>query len=149
MESWLEVHYNRIVNDVALYAQTFSEGNLAAAGKAPFGTTAKKVDGGWLLDGRKIFASLSGAATHYGILCTEEKPESSSLDTMYIAVPTNSSGFSISGEWAPLGMTGTVCRNLIMKDVVVPVREQLMPKGPYHFDDRTIPPKYFTLPDTY
>ena len=34
----------------------------AAAGRAPFGSTARKVDGGWLINGRKIFASLSGAA---------------------------------------------------------------------------------------
>lgn len=149
MESLRAIHYNRIVNDGALYAQTFSEGNLAAAGKVPFGTTAKKVDGGWLLNGRKIFASLSGAATHYGILCTEEKPELRSLDTMYIAVPTNSSGFSISGEWDPLGMRGTVSRNLIMKDVFVPDSEQLMPRGTYHLAALNIPHMFLTLSATY
>ena len=96
MENLRRIHYQNIVNDGALYAQTFSEGNTAAAGKKPFSTTVKKVNGGWILNGRKIFASLSGAATHYGILCTEEKPELSALDTMYFAVPTNSKGFSLS-----------------------------------------------------
>ena len=149
MESLRTLHYKRIVEDGALYAQTFSEGNLAAAGKSPFGTTAKKVEGGWLLNGRKIFASLSGAATHYGILCTEEKPELSALDTMYIAVPTDSSGFSISGEWDPLGMRGTVSRNLLMKDVFVPDDAQLMPRGTYHLAAKNIPHMFMTLSATY
>ena len=35
--------------------------------------TATKVDGGWLLNGKKIFASLSGAADYYGVLCTEDE----------------------------------------------------------------------------
>jgi alkylation response protein AidB-like acyl-CoA dehydrogenase len=149
MESLRALHYKRIVEDGALYAQTFSEGNMAAAGKTPFGTTAKKVEGGWILNGRKIFASLSGAATHYGILCTEEKPELSSLDTMYIAVPTDSSGFSISGEWDPLGMRGTVSLNLLMKDVFVPDDAQLMPRGTYHLAAKKIPHMFMTLSATY
>ena len=64
-------HYRRIVEDGAIYSQPFSEGGAAAAGAAAFGTEAKPVDGGFLVSGKKIFASLSGAADYYGILCTE------------------------------------------------------------------------------
>ncbi|HWI80143.1 MAG TPA: acyl-CoA dehydrogenase family protein, partial [Ramlibacter sp.] len=63
-----KLHFRRVVHDGAIYAQPFSEGSAAAAGRAPFGTTARKVDGGWLVNGRKIFASLSGAADYYGVL---------------------------------------------------------------------------------
>lgn len=55
------------------YAQPFPAGSAAAAGSAPFGATARKVEGGWLVNGRKIFASLSGAADCYGVLGTEDK----------------------------------------------------------------------------
>ena len=58
-----QLHFARVVNDGAVYAQPFSEGSSAAAGKSPFGTTAKKVDGGWLINGRKIFASLAAPKT--------------------------------------------------------------------------------------
>src|SRR4051794_17100583 len=64
-------HYRRIVEDGAIYSQPFSEGGAAAAGAAAFGTEAKPVEGGFLVNGKKIFASLSGAADYYGILCTE------------------------------------------------------------------------------
>ena len=53
-----ELHFSRIVQEGAIFAQPFSESSAAAAGKVPFGTTATKVDGGWLLNGTKIFASL-------------------------------------------------------------------------------------------
>ncbi len=75
-----------------LYAQPFSEGSAAAAGKAPFGTLAAKVDGGWMLNGKKIFASLSGAADYYGVLCTEDKPDRTMRDTLYMAVPGDAPG---------------------------------------------------------
>lgn len=146
-----ELHFGRIVNDGAIYAQPFSEGSAAAAGRAPFGTTAKKVDGGWLINGRKIFASLSGAANYYGVLCTEDKGDEhpDARDTLYISVPATAAGFSISGDWNPLGMRGTVSRNLHFKDVFVSDDEQLMPRGIYFKGAQTWPAMFFTLAPTY
>src|ERR1700748_1585039 len=65
------VHYKRIVEDGAIYSQPFSEGGAAAAGGVAFGTEAKAVEGGWSLNGKTSFASLSGHADYYGVLCTE------------------------------------------------------------------------------
>lgn len=146
-----ELHFGRIVNEGALYAQPFSEGSAAAAGRAPFGTTAKKVEGGWRINGRKIFASLSGAADYYGILCTEDVDgkDPDPRDTMYISVPATSEGLTISGEWDPLGMRGTVSRNLHFKDVFVSDAEQLMPRGIYFTGAQTWPAMFFTLAPTY
>jgi alkylation response protein AidB-like acyl-CoA dehydrogenase len=140
-----------VVQDGALYAQPFSEGSAAAAGRAPFGTTARKVAGGWLVNGRKIFASLSGAADYYGVLCTEDKDgeQPDARDTLYLAVPATSQGFAISGEWNPLGMRGTVSRNLAFKDVFVSDDEQLMPRGVYFKGARTWPAMFFTLAPSY
>lgn len=146
-----KLHFRRIVDQGAVYAQPFSEGSAAAAGRAPFGTTAKKVDGGWLINGRKIFASLSGAADYYGILCTEdvEGKDPDPRDTMYISVPATSEGLAISGDWDPLGMRGTVSRNLTFKDVFVSDAEQLMPRGIYFVGAQTWPAMFFTLAPTY
>src|SRR5689334_20007798 len=81
-------HYRRIIETGAIYSQPFSEGGAAAAGAAAFGTEARPVDGGFLVSGKKIFASLSGAADHYGILCTEraEGADASRRNTLYLAV---------------------------------------------------------------
>jgi alkylation response protein AidB-like acyl-CoA dehydrogenase len=146
-----ELHFRRVVQDGAVYAQPFSEGSAAAAGRAPFGTTARKVEGGWVVNGRKIFASLSGAADYYGVLCTEDKGDQhpDARDTLYLAVPAASEGLSISGEWDPLGMRGTVSRNLAFKEVFVADDEQLMPRGVYFKGAQTWPAMFFTLAPTY
>ncbi|WP_427914144.1 acyl-CoA dehydrogenase family protein [Ramlibacter sp. MMS24-I3-19] len=145
------LHFDRVVREGAIYAQPFSEGSAAAAGRAPFGTTARKVDGGWIVNGRKIFASLSGAAQYYGLLCTEDKEgvKPDARDTLYLAMPAGSEGFAISGEWDPLGMRGTVSRNLTFENVFVPDAEQLMPRGLYHKGAQTWPAMFFTLAPTY
>jgi alkylation response protein AidB-like acyl-CoA dehydrogenase len=146
-----EIHFARVVKDGAIYAQPFSEGSAAAAGRAPFGTTARKVDGGWIVNGRKIFASLSGAADYYGVLCTEDKGDAhpDARDTLYLAVPAKSEGLTISGDWNPLGMRGTVSRNLQFKEVFVSDDEQLMPRGVYFKGAQTWPAMFFTLAPTY
>jgi alkylation response protein AidB-like acyl-CoA dehydrogenase len=135
------------VNDGAIYAQPFSEGSAAAAGRAPFGTTAKKVEGGWLINGRKIFASLAGAAHYYGVLCTEDKGDEHARRARHALHQRagHVAGFSISGDWNPLGMRGTVSRNLLFKDVFVSDDEQLMPRGIYFKGAQTWPAMFFTL----
>src|SRR5258708_6070770 len=113
------IHYRRIVDDGAIYSQPFSEGGAAAAGGVAFGTEAKPVEGGWIVNGKKIFASLSGHADYYGVLCTEMAPgaEASRRNTLYLALPARSEGISVVGAWDPLAMRGTVSRTLLIKDV--------------------------------
>ena len=144
-----EGHFARIVDDGAIFAQPFSEGSAAAAGKAPFGTLAAKVDGGWVLNGVKIFASLSGAADFYGVLCTEDKPDRAVTDTLFLAVPKEADGLEITGPWDPVGMRATVSRTLLLKDVFVADEMMLMPRGVYHQAARRWPHMFMTLCPTY
>ena len=83
------MHYQRILKEGAVYAQPFSEGGAAAAGGVAFGTEAKPVKGGFLVNGKKIFASLSGSADFYGVLCTEraEGEAASRRNTLYLGYP--------------------------------------------------------------
>ncbi len=146
------LHYRRILEDGKIYAQPFSEGGDAAAGKKAFGTTALRTDGGWIVNGKKIFASLSGHADFYGALCTEiETPdaEMSRANTMYLAVPADAEGVSVVGDWDPLGMRGTVSRTLIFKDVFVSEDAQLMPRGIYFQAAKRWPHMFMTLTPAY
>ncbi|MDP3170558.1 MAG: acyl-CoA dehydrogenase family protein, partial [Polaromonas sp.] len=130
-EAHRKVHYERVVKQGKVYSQPFSEGGAAAAGKAPFGTLARKVDGGYIVNGKKIFASLAGAADYYGILCTLDKPGATQRDSLYLAVDKNLAGVGVTGDWDPLGMRGTVSRTLVFQDVFVPEVERLIPEGVY------------------
>jgi alkylation response protein AidB-like acyl-CoA dehydrogenase len=145
------LHFRRVVADGAIYAQPFSEANASALGAVPFGTAAKPVDGGWLVTGRKVFASLSGHADYYGVLCTEVAKEgkASRRDTLYLAVPAGAPGVQVTGEWDPLGMRGTVSRTLEFADVFVEHDAALMPRGVYFQAASRWPHMFLTLSPTY
>jgi alkylation response protein AidB-like acyl-CoA dehydrogenase len=146
------VHFARIVKEGRIYSQPFSEGGAAAAGKAPWGTRAIKVDGGYRVVGKKIFASLSGAADYYGVLCTLEREDGEAgtlRDSLYLAVPATADGVAVSGEWDPLGMRGTVSRTLTFDDVQVGNDARLMPEGLYFQAASRYPHMFATLSPTY
>ena len=141
--------YAGVIEEGHIFAQPFSEPNsAAAAGKAPFGTEAKPVDGGFIVNGRKHFASLSGHADYYGLLCTLADTDDV-RQTVYLAVSGQSEGFSISGDWDVLGMRGTVSNNLEFKDVFVPADAEMMPTGLYYQAARDWPHMFMTLCPTY
>jgi len=144
-------HYAGILGQGLVYSQPFSEGGAAAAGGVAFGTTARRVPGGFLVNGRKIFASLSGHADRYGILPTEarESQNASRRDTLYLAVPADAPGVSVTGDWDPLGMRGTVSRTLVFQDVFVAEVAALMPAGLYFQAARRWPHMFLTLSPTY
>jgi alkylation response protein AidB-like acyl-CoA dehydrogenase len=146
------LHFARIVEQGRIYSQPFSEGGAAAAGKAPWGTRAIKVDGGYRVVGKKIFASLSGAADYYGVLCTLEREDGEAgtlRDSLYLAVPAKAAGVAVSGEWDPLGMRGTVSRTLTFDNVQVGNDARLMPEGLYFQAASRYPHMFATLSPTY
>jgi alkylation response protein AidB-like acyl-CoA dehydrogenase len=142
-------HYANICERGMVYSQPFSEGGAAAAGKAPWGTLARAVEGGYIVSGKKIFASLAGAADFYGVLCTLDKPGATQRDSLYLAVPAQAAGVSVVGDWDPLGMRGTVSRTLLLKDVFVPHSARLMPEGLYWQAAARFPHMFATLSPTY
>ena len=146
------IHYARVVGQGKVYSQPFSEGGAATAGKAPWGTRATKADGGYRIHGRKIFASLAGAADYYGVLCTLEHPEHGGgtlRDSLYLAVPADAAGVSVTGDWDALGMRGTVSRTLAFDNVYVPGDARLMPEGLYFQAAQRYPHMFATLSPTY
>ena len=142
-------HFDNIVRGGKIYSQPFSEGGAAAAGKAPWGTLAVPAQGGYRVSGKKIFASLAGAADFYGVLCTVDKPAATQRDSLYLAIPADAPGVSVVGDWDPLGMRGTVSRTLLLKDVFVPHSSRLMPEGLYFQAATRFPHMFATLSPTY
>ncbi len=147
------LHYARIVSQGQLFAQPFSEGGAAAAGSAPWSTVARKVEGGYLVSGRKIFVSLAGAADWYGVLCTLERPgregRGTRQDALYLALPAKAPGVTVHGDWDPLGMRGTVSRNVSFQDVFVADEARLLPEGLYFQAASRFPHMFGTLAPAY
>jgi alkylation response protein AidB-like acyl-CoA dehydrogenase len=119
--------FRGVVEDGHIHSQPFSEG-ISPGATTGVATRAVPVDGGWLVSGRKIFASLSGAATFYNVTCQVPGEDLIRL----LGVPANGDGVSIVDDWDPLGMRGTVSRTLLMNDVFVPTNNEWMPVGTFN-----------------
>jgi alkylation response protein AidB-like acyl-CoA dehydrogenase len=144
--------YEKVVKEGVIFAQPFSEPNsAAAAGKAPFGTEAKRVDGGYLVNGMKHFASLSGYADYYAVVCTEAGADGTHdvKNTMLLAVPAKANGVKVFGGWDVLGMRATDSRSLDFKDVFVSEDNLLMPPGIYYQAALKWPHMFTTLSPSY
>jgi alkylation response protein AidB-like acyl-CoA dehydrogenase len=136
--------YRGVVEHGHIHSQPFSEG-LAPGATAGVATTATPVDGGWLVTGRKIFASLSGAATFYNVTCRVPGEEVIRL----LGVPADGAGVEIVDDWDPLGMRGTVSRTLLMTDAFVPRANEWMPAGTYNQAALRYPWLFLSLCPTY
>ena len=125
-----ELQFPKVVNEGAIFSQPISEGGVNWTSD-PIQTACRKVDGGWVINGLKKFASLSGHCDYYSIVCTEhfDGQAPAHEDTMDFAVHKNAPGLTVQGDWDPLGMRGTVSRDLVLKDVFVSEDDLMMPAG--------------------
>ena len=136
--------YSRILEQGALQSQPLSEG-IAQGATQGFATTAERVEGGFRVNGKKIFASLSGAATAYNITCVTPGEES----IHFLSVSADDPGVEIVGPWDPLGMRGTVSRTLLFRDAFVSDDRVLLPEGIYNQLAARWPYVYMTLTPAY
>jgi alkylation response protein AidB-like acyl-CoA dehydrogenase len=136
--------YRGVVDAGHIHSQPFSEG-LAPGATTGVATRAVPVDGGWLVSGRKIFASLSGSATFYNVTC--QVPGENEI--RLLGVPADGVGVTIVDDWDPLGMRGTVSRTLLMKDVFVPECNEWMPVGLYNQAANRYPWLFLSLCPSY
>lgn len=139
-----ETLWRGVVEDHHIHSQPFSEG-LAVGATAGYATRAEPVDGGYLVSGRKIFASLAGASTFHNVLCQVEGDERLRL----LGVPHKGEGVTIEGTWDPLGMRGTDSRNLLMDKAFVPAEHEWLPPGVFNRCADRFPHFFMTLSFTY
>jgi alkylation response protein AidB-like acyl-CoA dehydrogenase len=91
-------------------------------------TEAKRVDGGWLLNGVKSFGCATGVADEY--LVTAKLEGSVDLDGLALFfVPRDANGVSSRAAWQPIGMRATATDGIVLKDVFIPNNEALTING--------------------
>jgi alkylation response protein AidB-like acyl-CoA dehydrogenase len=145
-----ERQFRRAVKEQGIYSQPISEAGQNWTSK-PAQTECRKVDGGWVINGFKKFASLAGYCDYYSIVCTErfDGIEPRHEDTMNFIVHKDAKGLDVTGEWDPLGMRGTNSRDLVLKDVFVSEDDLLMPPGIFIKTLPNYPHMMATLSPTY
>ena len=128
--------FREVIEEGAFYGQPHSEpveqGETDTAlrmGGRRFGTTARKVDGGYVVNGRKFFVSLAGSAPYFATPAIRLGDEPWIERTLYLQVPKDAPGVSFPGDWDPMGMRGTVSRDMVLQDVFVPDDGEVLPPG--------------------
>ena len=79
-------------------------------------TTAKQVEGGWLINGRKTWSTLSPILTFFLVFAGVEGRE----ETGDFLVTRGAPGLSIIETWDSLGMRATGSHDVLLEDVFVP-----------------------------
>lgn len=82
-------------------------------------TIATKAEDGWILNGRKVFATASPAATSIGMLARYDDPEIGSR-LMLARVPRDTPGLTINNDWNAMGMRGTGSPSIVLENCKVP-----------------------------
>jgi alkylation response protein AidB-like acyl-CoA dehydrogenase len=136
--------FRGVVENGIIHSQPFSEG-ISAGATSGVATKAELVDGGFRVTGRKIFASLSGAAHRYNITCQVPGEPFIRL----LSVPADADGVEIVGDWDPLGMRGTVSRTLLFHDVFVHEDNEVMPPRGYDQAAQRFPFLFMSLAPSY
>jgi alkylation response protein AidB-like acyl-CoA dehydrogenase len=128
--------FREVVEHGVFYGQPHSEpveqgqtDTALAVGGRRFGTTARKVDGGYVVNGRKFFVSLAGAAPYFATPAIRLGDEPWIERTLYLQIPKDAPGVSFPGEWDPMGMRATVSRDMRLEDVFVPDEAEVLPPG--------------------
>ncbi len=80
---------------------------------------ATKVDGGYRVSGRKVFASQSTHGTVLSTMFAFDDPEQGRR-VLNMAVPVAADGVSVLDNWDTLGMRGTASNDIVLEDVFVP-----------------------------
>ena len=133
-----------IVSDGTIHSQPFSEG-AAAGATAGYSTRAEPAPGGYRVTGRKIFASLSGAAHIHNVVCLVPGDER----IRFMGVPADAPGATVEGDWDPLGMRGTDSRTLVLDEAAVPEGNEWLPPGAFDQAATRWPYFYMTLSFAY
>jgi len=82
--------------------------------------TARRVDGGWLVIGRKIFGTQSIALDLFFSEATwTDNPQGETIIT-FVVPPCDTPGLVFKDDWHTMGMRATASRSTEMKDAFVP-----------------------------
>lgn len=82
-------------------------------------TRATRVDGGWRVDGRKIFCTMAPAATAFYVAVSFEGDDGSDRYG-YALVPADTPGITVHGDWDALGMRASGSHTVTFAEVEVP-----------------------------
>jgi alkylation response protein AidB-like acyl-CoA dehydrogenase len=109
-----------VVHQHKLIGGNFSEpGTTSLIGERSLNARAHRVDGGYSISGRKMFASMLEAAD-YVIVLAYPDGATGAFAGMLLLIPPDAIGRRVNANWDTLGMRATRSDSLILEDCRVP-----------------------------
>jgi alkylation response protein AidB-like acyl-CoA dehydrogenase len=109
-----------VVQDRCLIAGNFSEPvTTALIGERPLKTRARRIDGGYNLSGRKMFASMLAAADYVLVMAYPDEA-TAPFAGIILMLPRLIEGRSVEPNWDVLGMRATRSDSLILDECRLP-----------------------------
>jgi alkylation response protein AidB-like acyl-CoA dehydrogenase len=109
-----------VVGRHKLIGGNFSEpGTTSLIGERPLSARARRVQGGYSVTGRKMFASMLEAAD-YVLVMVHPEDATSPFAGMLLLVPHDAAGRRVNPNWDTLGMRATRSDSLVLEDCRVP-----------------------------
>jgi alkylation response protein AidB-like acyl-CoA dehydrogenase len=109
-----------VVRQQRLIAGNFSEpGTTALLNARPLAVRARRVEGGWRISGRKMFASMLEAADYCMVMAYPEMAAGPRAGILLL-VPRAAPGRRVEADWDTLGMRATRSDSLILDDCHLP-----------------------------
>ncbi|MFE8977649.1 acyl-CoA dehydrogenase family protein [Streptomyces cyaneofuscatus] len=100
----------------------------AGSDAASITTSARRVAGGYLLNGQKAWISNAGAARSYVVFAKTDPAERARGVTAFL-VPSDADGLSVGEPMRKMGQRAIVCREVFFSDLFVPDEDRLGGEG--------------------
>jgi alkylation response protein AidB-like acyl-CoA dehydrogenase len=115
----VEEKLRRIASERLICGGSGSEPDNAVINLRPR-TTARRENGGWVVNGRKIFGTQSVALDFFfAEALWEDAPEGPTIITFFIP-PRETPGLEFKDDWHTMGMRSTASRSSELKDAFIP-----------------------------
>ncbi|THT98095.1 acyl-CoA dehydrogenase [Lampropedia puyangensis] len=120
-EDQLERIIKPVVEEAALLNSTGSEPGRTARGLYNLQTSARRVDGGYVLNGVKNYATIADVVSFNILYAIIEGQEGNPEGHLGVAIPQGAEGLEIvEGSWDPLGMRGAFSPHVKLTECFVP-----------------------------
>jgi acyl-CoA dehydrogenase len=110
----MELLLRRVADQEAILVTSGGSDWLAGSGRA------EKVDGGYRITGRKVFASGAPAGDLFMTMAVLDDPDGGGPTVVHVAIPFDAPGLEIKDTWHTLGMRGTGSHDIVLDGVFVP-----------------------------
>jgi alkylation response protein AidB-like acyl-CoA dehydrogenase len=119
MADFREWVFDQMINGKKVFASANSEPGIGAHFSA-IQSTYRRVDGGFVINGAKLFVSMAGYADFYTVVARRADSTADVPELSFFIVGLDNPGVRIEKVWDALGMRATTSDNMYFTDCFVP-----------------------------